>query len=147
MEISTIKRLFDACHKAKRITELMPELPKGMTPRHIHVIDAIYQLGQRGKMVKVSDVSDFLHVTRPSITRLIGELEGLGVVTKRSDAADGRVVRLELTDRGLEYYEYYIDRYFTLIASRLEEIEEERLLDAAAVIDRAAGILIPPRNT
>ena len=44
IQVEEIKEFLDACHKAKRIAEMMPELPEGMTPRHVHVIDAIYQL-------------------------------------------------------------------------------------------------------
>ena len=46
MEINDVKFFLDSCHAAKRITELMPKLPKGLTPRHIHVIDAIWQISQ-----------------------------------------------------------------------------------------------------
>lgn len=44
MEISDVKKFLSACQEAKRITELMPPLPKGMSPRHIYVIDAVFQL-------------------------------------------------------------------------------------------------------
>ena len=64
IQVEEIKEFLDACHKAKRIAEMMPELPEGMTPRHVHVIDAIYQLERTGEMVKVSDVSEYLEVTQ-----------------------------------------------------------------------------------
>lgn len=37
MDTTVVKSFLDTCHKAKRIAELMPELPCGMTPRHVHV--------------------------------------------------------------------------------------------------------------
>ena len=46
MEIKDVKLFLDSCHAAKRIVELMPKLPKGLTPRHIHVIEAIWQISQ-----------------------------------------------------------------------------------------------------
>ena len=79
MEIEAVQELMAACHEAKRITELLPKLPKGMTPRHIGVIDAIHGLSREGD-VCVSAVSARLGITRPSVTRLIGELEQLGAV-------------------------------------------------------------------
>ena len=90
MDITAVKNFLGACHEAKRITELMPELPKGMTPRHIQVLDVIWQMEAAGQSVKVSDISDFLNVTRPSITKLIRELEGFGAVVKLQDGADRR---------------------------------------------------------
>ena len=80
----------------------MPELPEGMTPRHVHVIDAIYQLERTGEMVKVSDVSEYLEVTRPSITRLIRELETLGAVSKIADTQDKRIVWLGVDGSGAQ---------------------------------------------
>ena len=44
MDITAVKNFLGACHEAKRITELMPKLPKGMTPRHIQILDSIRQL-------------------------------------------------------------------------------------------------------
>ena len=70
MEIEAVQELMAACHEAKRITELLPKLPKGMTPRHIGVIDAIHGLTREGD-VCVSAVSARLGITRPSVTRLI----------------------------------------------------------------------------
>ena len=141
IQVEEMKRFLDACHKAKRIVEMMAELPEGMTPRHVHVIDAIYRLERTGKMVKVSDVSEYLEVTKPSITRLIRDLEALGVVSKNADTQDKRIIWLKLTDLGYKYYDFYIRRYFTWIGRQLEGIEPEELLTAADTIERVYGIL------
>ena len=92
-------------------------------------------------MVKVSDVSEYLEVTRPSITRLIRELETLGAVSKIADTQDKRIVWLELTDLGHRYYDKYIRRYFSWIGRQLEDMEPEELLTAAGAIERVYGIL------
>ena len=75
MNIDKFKELIDSCFIAKKITETMEELPKGFKPRHIHVIDSIYQLSKKKSDVRISDVSSKLNVTTPSITKLINELE------------------------------------------------------------------------
>ena len=41
MEIKTIKALFDAYYLAKRIRDLLPALPDGVTPSYIHYLDVI----------------------------------------------------------------------------------------------------------
>ena len=56
MDIKTIKALLDACYQAKRIRDLLPELPKGITPSYIHFLDTIETLEQQGQPVKVSDI-------------------------------------------------------------------------------------------
>ena len=70
-----VRSLIDACWKAKTITELMPALPKGMKPRYVHVIDAVWHInepnGQDTGTARVGDASAFLGVTTPSITKLV----------------------------------------------------------------------------
>ena len=41
-----VRSLIDACWKAKTITELIPALPKGMKPRYVHVIDAVWHINE-----------------------------------------------------------------------------------------------------
>nr|WP_296263434.1 MarR family transcriptional regulator [uncultured Merdimonas sp.] len=125
MEIKDVKLFLDSCHAAKRIIELMPKLPKGMTPRHIHVIDAIWQISQEYGAVKVSDVSLFLKVTRPSVTRLINELADLGVVQKLPDPVDHRSTLVKLTGLGQKYYDFYVDQYHSWLARQCSDIDPE----------------------
>lgn len=39
MKPDKIKRMLDACYLAKRIRELLPELPYGVAPAYIQYID------------------------------------------------------------------------------------------------------------
>ena len=48
MTIAMIKALLDACYQAKRIRDLLPPLPKGVTPAYIHYLDVIDQLERQG---------------------------------------------------------------------------------------------------
>ena len=141
MELQLIKDFLDARHEVKRIDELMPTLPKGMTPRHMRIIDIIYQRSQRAEGVKVSDVSKTLQVTKPSITKLINELEQLGVVQKNPDAQDKRVIWLQLTDLGLSYHNFYVQQYHNWLAIQLEGVKPEHLQITAQTIQQVSRIL------
>ena len=77
MNTTSLKQLLDTCFTAKRIVETLPELPKGIKPRHIHVLDAIQDIQKQQGMCRVSDVSTKLNITMPSITKLVQELESL----------------------------------------------------------------------
>lgn len=72
LPVNEVRSLLDVCWKAKAITELMPALPKGLKPRYVHVIDAVWHInetnGQEIGTARVSDVSAFLGVTTPSVT-------------------------------------------------------------------------------
>lgn len=117
LPVDDVRRLLDACWKAKAVTELMPALPSGIKPRYIHVIDAIWHLnqpnGQSTGTARVSDVSAFLGVTTPSITKLVGDMADLGLLVKHADQADRRTVTLTLTARGLDLRRIYVEEYHT----------------------------------
>ena len=136
MDRDTVKLLIHACQEATRVVKLLPQLPDGMTPRHIGVIDTIHELAQQGTGVRVSDVSRQLNVTRPGITKLIGELEQRGLVEKRADSADRRVIWVALTALGEEYYHYYIYCYHGRLAEHFSEEDTERFCSAAETIHR-----------
>lgn len=50
MRTEVLKQLLDACHLAKKSIETMPKLPKGMKPRHVHVMDVIGEMEERGRL-------------------------------------------------------------------------------------------------
>ena len=84
MTISMIKALLDACYQAKRARELLPALPKGVTSSYIQYLDTIETLERQGVRVKVSDISDVLHLPRPGVTRTVKEMEDKGYLQKSS---------------------------------------------------------------
>ena len=68
MTTTALKQLLDSCFTAKRVIETLPELPPGMKPRHIHVLEAVHALQEQNGACRVSDVSARLNVTLPSVT-------------------------------------------------------------------------------
>ena len=128
MEIKTIKALLDACYQAKRVRELLPALPKGVTSSYIHYLDTIEQLEQRGMRVRVSDISDALALPRPGVTRTVTEMERAGYLRKTASEEDGRVTYLAVTDAGKQLSQTYNAQFFAQLAPLLAEIPEEDAL-------------------
>ena len=65
MDSEKIKRMLDACYMAKRIRELLPKLPDGVSPAYIQYLDVIHTMQKTKEYVKVSDISDALNLPRP----------------------------------------------------------------------------------
>lgn len=126
-----------ACRDAQRITDMLPELPFGMTTRDMNVIDAIDRLEQQGGPVRVSDVSEYLHVTRPGITKAITGLERSGCVSKTPQEGDGRVVLVSLTDKGRAAHEVYVNDFYDYLAELFADIDEEDFKTTARTVERA----------
>lgn len=141
MKSENVSELIGACYEARRIIELMPRLPEGMKPSHIHVMDMISQLQQKKGAVRISDIAAALHVTNPGITRLVNELTEMNAVKKMQDSKDKRVFTVSLTPLGQKYHKKYLEEYHNEMAGKLSDIPEKDIRTAAGVIHEAYRIL------
>lgn len=141
MDIQTIKAMFDACYQAKRIRDMLPALPKGVTPSYIHFLDTIESLQQQGTHVKVSDISDALHIPRPGVTRTVKEMESKGYLCKYTSQTDGRVTYISITQAGKELSQIYNKQYFDRLAPLLQDISQEDARCTIQTIERFYRIM------
>ncbi|MGN0399296.1 MAG: MarR family winged helix-turn-helix transcriptional regulator [Blautia sp.] len=136
MDTCHLKKMIDTCFAARRMVETLPELPSHMKPRHIHVLDVVHEFQSRNQPCRVSDVSSWLHITMPSITKLIQELEDLNLLIKYGNGSDKRVILLRLTDQGLACVEKYVLDFHRTWASQLSDITNEEVQQAIHVFER-----------
>lgn len=120
-----VKEMLDACYLAKRIRELLPELPKGVAPSYIQYLDTIRQLEQNGEKVKISDISEALGLPRPGVTRTVREMEEKDYLRKLSSDEDGRITYIAVTPKGEELSERYDKTYFSELSRELDNISDE----------------------
>ena len=125
MEIKTIKAMFDACYQAKRIRDMLPALPGGVTSSHIHYLDTLSKLEKTEGKVKVSDISENLGLPRPSVTKTVKDMEKLGFVEKETTETDGRFVYIKTTRTGRDLVDKYVDEYFGNLSEDLGGITDE----------------------
>ena len=135
MDAANLKKLLDACFTAKHVIETMPELPKGMKPRHIHVLDRIAMTFEKQGECRVSDVSEGLGITMPSITRLIQELEAMGMLKKYPGGEDKPVTYLKLTQSGEECVKKYVYDFHRQWAENLSFVTNEQAREAVWLIE------------
>ena len=100
MNISMLKALLNACYQAKRVHELLPALPNGVTSAYIQYLDKIEDLERQGMRAKVSDISRMLNIPRPGVTRTVKEMVERGYLTKTTSEQDGRITYLSITEAG-----------------------------------------------
>ena len=70
MDIELLKRMMDAFYQAKRIRDMLPPLPEGVTSSYIQYLDVIHSLNCRGIQAKVSDISAALALPSPLQARV-----------------------------------------------------------------------------
>lgn len=136
-----IKQVMDACYQAKRVRDMMPKLPNGVTPTHIHYLDVITKLELDGAEVKVSEISDELGLPRPGVTKTIKDMEHLGFVEKKSSETDGRIVYIRSTQAGRDLVCKYVDEYFTGLGESLTDITDEDADTMIATVEKLYEVM------
>lgn len=124
MQRDKIKKVMDACYLAKRVRDLLPKLPNGVTSTHIHYLDTIRKLELKTTNIKVSDISDELGLPRPGVTKITKDMEKLGLVEKKAAKTDGRVVFIKITASGKDLVDKYVDQYFGELSAELDDISD-----------------------
>lgn len=132
-----IKDMMDACYLAKRIRDMLPKLPEGVTPAYIQYLDTIHKLENQNIKVKISDISDALRLPRPGVTRTVKEMEKKGYLKKISSDEDGRMVYIAITDKGEQLSDRFDKQYYNELSKYLSGISEQ---DADCMI-RTVGVL------
>ncbi len=131
-----VKEMLDACYLAKRIRELLPELPNGVAPSYIQYLDTIRRLEQNGEKVKISDISEALGLPRPGVTRTVREMEEKGYLRKLSSDEDGRITYITAAPKGEELSERYDKTYFSELSGELDDISDEEADGMISAIEK-----------
>lgn len=135
MTIENIKHVLDALHKAKRISDMMPLLPDGVTPSYIRYLDIIVRIKREKGEVRVSDLSDALSVKRPGVTRTLNEMEKKGYLEKIQSEKDGRVTYISITPEGERLSKRYNEDVFVPLVEKLSSLSDEDALTVIKTID------------
>ena len=120
-----VREVMDACYLAKRVRDMLPKLPNGVTSSHIHYLDMIRRLESSKDRVRVSDISDELGLPRPSVTKTIKDMEKLGFIEKKTTQEDGRVVFISITAAGKDLVDKYVDQCFSELSLEFADISDE----------------------
>lgn len=110
---------------AKRILDLLPELPEGVLPSYIRYLEAIIDLKERYGKVKISEISEALNLPRPGVTRTVGSMVEKGYLNKVSSKEDGRVTYIEVSEKGQALFEKFNKEYFENLSQNLSHISIE----------------------
>lgn len=134
-DFNFVSEIIDSLFVAKKALELMPSLPMHMKANHIRVLGTIYKIHLDNEFVRITDVSTAMGVTKPSITKLINELVGLGALQKSFSNLDKRIVLVELTPFGEECVQKYVLNYHDKLAKQFSKLDPEIYLSLIKTTD------------
>lgn len=129
--------LVDTYRAAGKIEQVMLEdLSDGkLSLSEMRAIECVGSGRQRGRTV--TEISQELDITLPSVTAMIKRLEQKGYVTKQRGAADGRQVNVKLTDAGSHAYIGYLFVQRKMINAVRESVPSE---DVSVLIRSLKGL-------
>ena len=112
---------------ARRLREMSQETlaPWDITPAHLR---ALRTLKRRGTM-RLSELSDHLHIAPRSTTEVVDALESRGLVRRLADPGDRRATLVEVTEQGADLLE--------TIRAAARGTEAERVFGRLSPADRA----------
>lgn len=122
MNSQKTKDMLDSFYMAKRILDLLPELPEGVLPSYIRYLERVIELQETHEKVKVSDLSSALNLPRPGVTRTVNSMVEKGYLNKRSSKEDGRVTYIEISDKGMTLFEKFNRDFFKDLSLNLNHI-------------------------
>lgn len=113
--------------------------PKPGEAMVLYWINAYTGSDERGPMV--SEISERLNVTAPTVTQHLNSLEEQGLVERRADPSDRRIVRVRLTDAGRAMIGRIQEHRLRLFAGLVDHLGEEDSLRLARLLRMAAEYL------
>lgn len=116
--------LVDTYRAAGKIEQIMLEdLSDGkLSLSEMHGIECIGNARRRGRTV--TEISQELDITLPSVTSMVKRLEKKGYVMKQKAESDGRSVIIKLTDAGYQAYVGYLFAQRKMINAVRSNVED-----------------------
>ncbi len=136
MKAEMVKRMMDACYKAKRVRDMLPQLPDGVAPSYVQFLDAVQKLEKQNERVRVSDISDLLNLPRPGVTRTVKDMVEKGYLNKMASDEDGRVIYLTVTQKGMALSDKYDQKFFGMLSDVLSDISDDEALCTISTINK-----------
>ena len=110
----------------------------GLSPSQLSALTSI----ERHCPLTLGALAEHERVAPPSITKVVAKLEERGLVARRADDADRRVVHVSTTDAGSALLDDVRQRKDVWLAARLAALDDDqrtRLVAAFDVLDELTG--------
>jgi DNA-binding MarR family transcriptional regulator len=102
--------------------------------------DVLYTLSKRRKPVRMGELHRHVLLSQPALSRMVDRLVERGLIARCPDPADGRGVRLSLTDTGWETQRQIGRRHARSVARAVTaELDPDELRQLAVICWKLAG--------
>ena len=95
----------------------------------------------------VSQVAEACRVSVPAVSRMLNHLEAKGLIERRVDSANRRIVRVVLTEAGRDAEAEMVHRFVTSLESVLSPLTSAELADLITAFGHLERLMIPIEST
>ncbi len=110
-----------------------------LSPTQFHTLGVLY----RRSSLPMSELAGLLKISKQQLTPLIDKLSDCQLVSRELDEQDRRVVRIELTDKGLLTFRSVFHEIRRSFVEKLKQLPEENLDELENMLMRMTEILSP----
>jgi DNA-binding MarR family transcriptional regulator len=143
------RSLEEEVYIALRLTAQVMEQPwarylrkhEGISPSQYNLLRILRGAGEDGRTM--SEIADRMINRDPDVTRLADRTVKLGLARRRRDTDDRRVVKLFITERGLEMLKRLDDAVAVFLTQALGALGPKRLRLLRELLDEARGSFGP----
>jgi DNA-binding MarR family transcriptional regulator len=93
-----------------------------------------------------SELADIFDVKKSAITAIVNRLYDRGLINRRRDGNDRRIVYLSLTDEGISLFHQTEQKIHTLVESFITKFNEQEIESFIETYEKLADILIEMKN-
>jgi len=115
--------------------EFVKSLP--VPPSHVKVICYLSHAGSSS----VSEIAKDLSISRPNMTPIIDKLIEDGYVIRYEDPNDRRVLRIEITDKSRELFEFRKQLAKRLLEEKMSTLTQEDLESLGSIVKQFSNII------
>ena len=82
----------------------------------------------------MQDVARYLRIKAPSATSLIANLAKSGLVSRKGEKSDKRIVRISLTSRGTKEVKNYMDRAALMMRQAFSKLDDREINELVTIL-------------
>jgi DNA-binding MarR family transcriptional regulator len=121
----------------KLVRTAFSQIEEDITLPHLEIMKTLRHEGTK----HIAEIGDMLQIPKPQMTHLIDRLEKLGIVTRRADVNDRRIINIALTKKGSGIIDEFDAIIESNIADKLSPLTDNELQELSVCLRKLGDIL------
>lgn len=133
----------------EQIETLLEQLQKAPPSEHFQNIDKntagiraiLKYLSETDDKVTAGKISEHMKVSTARVAVLLKKMVAKDLIEKETDSADGRIVVVKLSERGMEAAQKLRENIYKNIGEMIDRVGMERMLEFAAISNEIHSVM------